>query len=88
MAPTKGRFQAVLFFSNSLSSSNSFGADITERRVQSYWIVESFDVIDHGPSRLLVGFVSAVVNLLDFEAFEEAFHGCVVVAIPFAAHAL
>lgn len=56
--------------------------------MQSYSVVESVDVIDDGSRGLFVGLVFVPVDLLDFEASEEAFHRRVVVAISFAAHAL
>ena len=56
--------------------------------MQSDWVVEPIDVVDDGSGGLFVGLVFVPVDFLDLEASEETFHRRVVVAVPFAAHAL
>lgn len=51
-------------------------------------VVKSFDVIGGSANCLLMRFVNGVINLFDFETFEEAFHGRVVIAVSLSAHAL
>ena len=63
-------------------------AKVIESGMQSLWIVEPFDVITRGARRVLVRLIFIVVNLFDFERFEEAFHRRIVVTTPSTAHAL
>ena len=56
--------------------------------MQTFGVVEAFDVIVGCPHGLIVCLVVFVMDLFDFEALEEAFHRCVVVTVASAAHAL
>ena len=51
-------------------------------------IVKPFDVVRDASGCLFMGFIGFVVNFFYLEALEEAFHGRVVVTIPFSTHTL
>lgn len=51
-------------------------------------VVEAIDVVDNASSSVFVAFIELSTYLLRFVAFEKAFHWCVVIAVPFTAHAL
>ena len=51
------------------------------------WVVEGLKVFEYGTGGRFVGWEYLISEPFAFQAAEEAFHGCVVPAVAFAAHA-
>ena len=54
----------------------------------SVLVVEPIDVVDSSTGCMFVGLICLASYLFGLVAFEETFHWRVVIAVPFAAHAL
>lgn len=87
MAPTKADFWPRFIHKHS-GLFELIRTDISQRRMETRSVVKSFDVIGGSANGLVMRFVNGVIDLFHLEAFEEAFHWRVVVAVPFSAHAL
>ena len=61
--------------------------EITQSAVESFWVIEGFDVIEDGQLSLLVSLEVLVMEPFGFEGAPERFHGGVVVTVASAAHA-
>ena len=61
-------------------------AEITQSRVQAAGIVEALAILEQIASGIGAGSVNPVMNPLGLERVKEAFHGCIVETIAFAAH--
>lgn len=64
------------------------GAQVVQGGVDSVLVVEAIDVVDDASGSVFVAFIGLPTDLLGFVAFEKALHWCIVVAVPFTAHAL
>ena len=60
---------------------------ITQGAVEPLWVIERFDVIEDGQLGLVLGSKVVAMEPFGFEGATERFHGGVVVAVAFAAHA-
>lgn len=60
---------------------------ITQSAVESFWVIEGFDIIKEGQIGLVMVLESLVMDPFCFKRAPEGFHGGVVVAVAGGAHA-